>query len=165
MKKILFLTCTIFAGILFTNGTTVESSIKNMKCTKESVYMALKELDIQHPDIVYAQIIIESANLNSKLYKTNNNIIGMKHPKRRLTTSEGSKNGYAYYKDWYSCLEDYAIYQQYVLKDKIVSRSQYLYFLKKNYAKDPKYKQKLIATIQKEHQIIKKADSLYTNSL
>lgn len=161
----MFLICIGFSAVLFMNSTTTESSIRQMKCTKESVYLALKELDVQHADVVYAQIMLESANLKSTLFRTNNNMLGMKHPKRRLTTSMGSKNGYAHYEDWYSCLEDYVMYQGFVLRNKTMTRSQYLSYLKKNYAKDPRYKQKLLATIQKEHQIIKKADSLYTNSL
>lgn len=165
MKKLMFLVCIAISSVLFMNNTTTESSIRQMKCTKESVYMALKELDVQHADVVYAQIILESANLKSKLFKTNNNLIGMKHPKRRLTTSLGSKHGYAHYEDWYSCLEDYVLYQGSVLRDKTLSKAQYLAFLKKNYAKDPKYKQKLLTTIKKEHQIIKKADSLYIAKL
>jgi flagellum-specific peptidoglycan hydrolase FlgJ len=165
MKKLMLLVCVVFAAFIFIHGTTPESSIRSRECNKENVYLALKELDIKYVDVVYAQIMLESANLKSKLFKTNNNMIGMKHPRIRLTTSLGSKHGYAHYKDWYSCLEDYAMYQNNVIGNKHMTRSQYIAYLKKRYATDPRYKQKLLATITKDNQLIKQADSIYIAKL
>jgi len=41
----------------------------------------------------------ETGGWTSEVYKSNNNMFGMKQPEQRDTTSEGEKNGYASYKN------------------------------------------------------------------
>ena len=91
---------------------------------------------IEHPHIVLAQMKLESGHYKSKLAKENNNYFGMKHPSRRATTSLGSKNGFASYKNWVSSVLDYALWQRTYAGN--LSENEYLDSLS-TYAEDKKY--------------------------
>ena len=108
----------------------------------------LESLRIMYPDIVYAQIMLETGRLTSLVYKENNNLFGMRTVRNRITTSIGSNMGYAVYNNWKESVLDYAIYQLLYLKDK--DRVEYLDYLDKVYAEDPDYIKK-INLISKEY--------------
>ena len=61
---------------------------------------------IEHPYIVYAQAMIESNNFQSKIYRENNNMFGMKMPERRATLAIGINKGHAVYRNWRECVID-----------------------------------------------------------
>jgi hypothetical protein len=143
MKKTLLLLAIAFLSL---NTISIEESYRLKQCTPDNIVLALKELHIKYADVVFAQIMIESANLTSTLISTNNNLLGMRHPSKRTTTSIKAHKGYAFYDDWFSCLKDYSLYQQALLiKHKKMTRNQYISYLSNHYAKDPKYKQKLFS--------------------
>ena len=48
--------------------------------TDKMVYL-MKELNIKYPHIVYAQSLIETGHFDSKIFKENNNLFGMKTSK------------------------------------------------------------------------------------
>lgn len=96
---------------------------------------------MEHPEIVMAQIRLESGNLTSSLTKENNNFLGMKYPAQRPTTSIGKKNGFAEYNSWQDCLFDYLIWQSRYAKK--LSVDEYYDYLKSTYAQDEDYIQKL----------------------
>jgi len=79
--------------------------------TKEEVYKELIRQEVKHPDIVLAQLRLESANFTSKLYKANRNFAGMKLAKTRNTTAKGERYGHAYYLHWKDCVKDLKIWQ------------------------------------------------------
>ena len=83
---------------------------------------------IKHSNIVFAQAKLESANYQSSITKTHNNIFGMR-----------KGNRYRRYNNWQECVKDY--------KDCIQSRytgGDYYAFLDKiGYAEDPNYTKKL----------------------
>lgn len=108
---------------------------------KDSVLILIKDLNIQHSDIVFQQAIIESSNFSSKVFKENNNIFGMRVPNRRPNTVVGSKHGYAVYNSWQESVIDYALFQLYSAKN--LNRDQYLNFLNKNYSTTENYSEKL----------------------
>ena len=85
----------------------------------------------------------------------NNNIFGMKHPKIRETTAicEG-KSGYAKYKTWIQSVEDYQHWQDFFLKDKEISRQEYLNLLGRIYATDKNYVLRLNRKIKEYRHII-----------
>lgn len=95
---------------------------------------------IEHSHIVLAQMKLESGHYKSKLAKENNNYFGMKHPSRRTTTSLGSKNGFASYKNWACSVLDYALWQRTYASN--LSENEYLDSLS-TYAEDKKYKNKI----------------------
>jgi uncharacterized FlgJ-related protein len=106
--------------------------------SKENLIKKIKSLDIKYPHIVYAQAYIESGNFKSKLFKTNNNLFGMKEAKARINLAMGSKRGYAYYKSWEDSVLDYAFYMAYKSKY-LTSEDSYYSMLSKSYAENPNY--------------------------
>lgn len=106
---------------------------------KKMIYETILKFEIEHPEIVFAQAVLESGNFNSPLFKSNNNLFGMKYPERRETTAKGKRNGYALYNDWEQSVLDYSLYQKSILKGKTISDDAYLNFLKRRYAEHPEY--------------------------
>lgn len=103
--------------------------------------LLMKEMQVQHPDIVLAQMKLESGHYQSKLAKENNNYFGMKHPRQRATVSLGEKNGYANYRNWCYSILDYALWQKRYAYN--LSEDEYLEKCGKNYAEDKKYIEKV----------------------
>jgi len=155
MKKIIIVVALAVASVLFVRGVTEEQDLRKTECNKITVYQALKNLNVKYIDVVYAQVMLESGELSSKIFRLNNNMLGMRQPKVRETTSIGKTHGYATYCDWYSCLEDYALYQQNVIEDRQMTKKQYIAYLSKHYAQDPQYKTKIMRKMKEFH-----ADSL-----
>ena len=97
----------------------------------------MQELGIKHPHIVFAQMRIESGNFKSNISTTNNNFFGMKHPKQRITTSKGNKNGYASYENWALSVVDYGLWQRRYASG--LTEDEYYALLKEKYAEDDNY--------------------------
>ena len=108
---------------------------------EDSVYNYIKELNIKHPDLVFRQARLESANFTSRVFRANNNMFGFKQAFKRANTQSGVLGSYAYYNTCQECVIDYALYQTYSAKN--MTEEQYIQFLGKHYAEDPKYSQKL----------------------
>jgi hypothetical protein len=62
---------------------------------------------------VLAQACWESAWFTSPLFIKNNNPFGMRHPKKRPSTSLGTRGNYAYYKNVVEAAEDYYLWTAY----------------------------------------------------
>ncbi len=137
--------------LLFFFPTSSETNSYNL--THSDFYDMLVKYEIKYPDIVFAQAVLESGNFTSKLFKTQNNLFGMKVPHKRQTTAI-NKRGYAKYNSIDDSIIDYSFYQQYAMKRKEMSRHEYLVFLGRNYAEDKKYVQKLNKTIKKHNEIL-----------
>ena len=128
--------------------------------TEENLKIVLNENRIICPEQVFAQIMVESGNLNSYLTKRTNNVLGMRYPYKRKTTAVGMyitiKNhivkgnqmelkkyrklsNYAVYNNWEDCIKDYKYWQE-----KSFNLSEvYLNFLGNIYAEDSAYVLKL----------------------
>lgn len=132
-KKIDFLTQQLDSLNTVQNERSVQTQLEMIKD-----YM--HQINLQHKDIVYAQLLLETGNLTSTLYKTNNNLFGMKVAKQRPTSNINSK-GYAKYNTWQESVLDYALWQ--VKYAHNLSETEYLQFLAKYYAKDKEYINKL----------------------
>src|SRR5690606_40886433 len=159
IRNILIITTFLVFGLLMAH--IIECSNSNHKYNKvlgdkeqidtislqDSVKQFIKQMNLNHPDIVYAQAVLESGNFQSDLFKNNHNMFGMKEPLSRNTVALGTKNGYAYYKNWQHSIIDYALYQSTYLMDKghyrSLSRQSYLERLARIYAADPNYITKL----------------------
>ena len=108
----------------------------------------ISEYDIQHPDIVLAQCILES-NVHSKDVITNNNLFGMKSAWIRTTVALNPKKyEYAKYSSIDSCILDYKLWQLQYANN--LSRQQYLLKLQQIYASDSNYTKKLLNIITNE---------------
>ena len=113
--------------------------------TKQKLYEQIIKFGIKFPDIVFAQAMIESGELTSKLFKTANNMFGMRFPSVRETTAQGKTNGgYSRYEDWNFGVYDYFLWQDHMLRNRTeITKSQYLSLLGRVYAEDPNYVSKV----------------------
>ncbi len=113
--------------------------------TKEKLYEQIIKFGIKFPDIVFAQAMIESGELTSKLFKTANNMFGMRFPSIRETTAQGkTTSGYSRYEDWNFGVYDYFLWQDHMLRNRTeITKSQYLSLLGRVYAEDPNYVSKV----------------------
>lgn len=108
----------------------------------------LADVNIKHPDIVYAQMVLETGNFTSSIFKENHNLCGMKCAQSRPYTHQGPERGHAVYEDWKMSVLDYALYQSSYLRD-LKSEAQYYEYLGKHYAEDPNYVSKLKTIVKK----------------
>jgi uncharacterized FlgJ-related protein len=129
-------------------------------CTNENLKNEIQLNKIICPDEVYAQILIESAHMNSFLFKRANNLLGMRFPCQRKTTAIGiylpeedtiikgsqkelrkyaKKNNYAVYASWTDCVADYKMWQDQCFH----LTEKYLNFLGNYYAEDVNYVAKI----------------------
>ena len=103
---------------------------------KDSVELFMRQLNMKHIDIAMAQAQLES-NFSSDLFKSNNNLFGMKQAFVRPTSALGTKNNHAYYESWQMSVIDYAFYQSYFMKG--LNKDEYYHKLNESYAKNPHY--------------------------
>lgn len=103
-----------------------------IKLTEEIFVKYLINMNIKHPEVAYA-IAKQESGFGSNLFKTNNNLFGMRHPALRPTKSLGRKFGYAYFEHWKHSIEDYKLYFEYVGGHKM-NKQKYLWHLQNNYA-------------------------------
>lgn len=106
----------------------------------------VENMNIQHPKIVIAQAIIESGFFKSDLFKTNNNLFGMRKAYQRPTVHmpTGIKlcfTNYSYYYSWHYSVYDYALWQTAYARN--LTENEYLDVLRKSYAEDEKYISKI----------------------
>lgn len=139
--------------VSFTSGVYTKSSIlthyekeliildleqQKNKFSEEKLIEKLKELDIKFPYIVLAQSILETGNFQSKIFKENKNLFGMKQAQSRINLAKGTQNNHAYYETYDESILDYAFYSCKYLSD-INTEEKYLNYLSLSYAEDPNY--------------------------
>lgn len=117
------------------------------KTIQDSIFTEIFNIRIEHPDIVYAQAVLETGNFKSKSFIDGNNCFGMKAPAQRPTLVSGILYGHASFNSWKESIHDYAIWQSRYCKN--LTREQYLNFLSKNYAECSEYVNKLLQIISK----------------
>ena len=71
----------------------------------------------------------------------------MKEATKRMHRALGTQDGHAYYKNWVSSVEDYALYCATYLRD-LDTEEDYIGYLSQKYAKDPEYGKKIRNLIQ-----------------
>lgn len=118
--------------------------------SEEKFIALLKELNVKFPHIVMAQSMIETGYWESKIFKENHNLFGMKQAKVRINTAGGTQNGHAFYNDWIESVYDYAFYQCRYMGT-IKTESEYFAYLSKTYAEDSEYISKLKGVIAKRN--------------
>lgn len=121
--------------------------------TKEQVWNKINELGIKHPKVVFAQAVHESGTFKSPLARKCNNLFGMRVPNKRPTLAQKGcnyKKFFAKYISWEQSIEDYKLYQDYMLRKKgNMSDNAYLLYISKRYAADPNYVERIKNTITK----------------
>jgi len=133
-----------------TKTITVYETVPDKEFSPENLRSYLFELNIRFPHIVYAQAVLETANFNSKIFKENNNLFGMKYAIYRPKTSKGIRRGHSYYNNWQESVIDYALFQAAYLNH-LRTEKEYLNYLDMRYAEDPNYIQKIKHIISKDN--------------
>ena len=114
------------------------------------LYQKIISMDIDYPEIVWAQAVLESGHFRSPIFKRNNNLFGMRFPRKRETVAIEDKKGFSSYADWNKSVEDYKMYQDYILKGKRISKERYYDILDRSYSESGKsYSNKLKCIIKK----------------
>jgi uncharacterized FlgJ-related protein len=156
---ILLMVGSFFIGRYFQSDTldTIEKGVRIInlqkerdKFSKEKFIDELKNKKIKFPYIVMAQAIVESGMGRSGLFKTNNNLFGMREARNRMTTASGSKNNFAFYKKWQDGVLDMAFFQCAYLND-LNTEDKYFLYLSSSYAETPIYVTTLKGIIQKQN--------------
>ena len=138
MKKIITI-CLIGIFSIFLSFTTEID-----KPNYELLWSELKANDVKFPEIVFAQAVLESGHFKSFIFRTNNNLFGMRYPRVRETLATGAKSGYAVFSDWKSSVKDYKLWQERFIKRRgIDTKSEYLTELDKVYSESNGYSAKL----------------------
>lgn len=102
--------------------------------------------EIKYKDIAIAQFILETGNNKSKLAR-HNNIFGIKYNKNFANGKIGS---YATYRSIHDCISHYIFIQKYFSKKyNILSKKDYLWFLKKKYARSSSYTKRVVRIASK----------------
>lgn len=140
----------------FINTTEVTDTltIHGQPFSEEALIELMKECNMKYPYIVLAQAKLESGNFTSEVFKQNHNFLGMRKARQRMTTAQGEKNTYAYFRDWEDCVYDLCLWQS-IMTCGINSEDEYLAKLSEKYAEDTEYvsKLKIIITHQKLKEI------------
>lgn len=114
------------------------------KLPQEGLMEALEYYEVKHPQIVYAQAVLETGNFTSEKCLVDNNLFGLYDSKRQR---------YYSFDHWISSVEAYVSIVQYKYKgDNDKPPNHYYKFLQDiGYAKDPHY-------INKVKEIVKQND-------
>jgi len=112
------------------------------KFSADKLIGMIKEMNFKYPHIVFAQAILETSNFQSRIFKENHNIFGMKQAVLRITKAKGTQYEHAFYKNWIESLDDYALYSSTYLSS-LKTESDYFDYLSQNYAEDTLYISKL----------------------
>jgi flagellum-specific peptidoglycan hydrolase FlgJ len=163
MKRLIVLLM-MFIVSLSANNTT--RHVDPREVSYSNVYDQILETGIEFPDIVWAQAVLESGHFKSKVFRNNNNLFGMRLPKKRETLASGSNLGYAMYDFWEESIADYWLYQEYVFRKRTkMSREQYLSHLGRSYASNPQYVSHLLGVIKKNRKILREVPKEYNDGV
>lgn len=105
-----------------------------------TLYMEYKHVKFIH--LTLAQAKHESGHFTSKICKDNHNLFGMRKAEIRPTTAIGIKNRYAAYQNWEQSVDDFILFQGFVMK-KVKTKQGYIRFISYKYAADKNYYKKL----------------------
>lgn len=98
---------------------------------------------IENVDLWISVYKEESGLGTSNLARKHNNVLGMKHPKVRATTStKSTSSGFANYESLKDCIVDLKLYQLYYLKG--FTKEQTLNYLRNTYNKNKNYLYKIL---------------------
>ena len=122
---------------------------KSVKFSPELVKSEIIALHLPHKEIIQAQILIETGNYSSQVFKLNNNLVGMKPTFSRMTTQNGEQMGFATYENWKESLKDYSIWI--ALYGNNLTDDQYLELLDKVWAPGQNYRTNLEKLLKQQN--------------
>lgn len=109
------------------------------RTAKEGLIDALKYYDIQHPDIVYAQALLETGHFKSVGCLKHHNLFGLYNSKAKR---------YCRFNHW---TESVIAYKEWIQRRYKPPEDYYAFLKRIGYATDPQYIQKLKIIVKKEN--------------
>ncbi|MAO24110.1 MAG: hypothetical protein CMJ25_25445 [Phycisphaerae bacterium] len=143
---VIFLSSILFLGLTFSprDPEVITETEKILiideanEFSEEKLIEKIAKLNFKFPHIILAQSILETGHYDSKIFKENHNLFGMKEARVRLNLAEGTQYGHAYYNNWEESVMDYALwYSTYAYKCK--TEKQLYKLLDKQYAEAAAY--------------------------
>jgi flagellum-specific peptidoglycan hydrolase FlgJ len=141
----------LILGVYLTHTTTIKSKniqhneyqTNDSSITEHLKYCFTKH-KIKFSHIVLAQAKLESNNFKSDIFKTNNNMFGMKVPAQRFTfaINDADFANYAKFANLEDCVRDYKSWQK-TYATLITTEDGYFQLLNNIYAEDTDYVNKL----------------------
>ena len=113
--------------------------------TPENVETFVIVCEAWYPDIIMAQYQLESTSGNSSLARHNKNLFGMHKAwtRKSVRCRSFDKMGYAIYNNWQLSVVDRIYWEEHVFNGEKPTKAQYLATIKKIYAKDEHYIEKI----------------------
>lgn len=113
-----------------------------LEFTHDNFINFLKDINVKFPELVYTQAYLESGRFSSDLFKTSNNLFGMRVPTQRVYLSKCDTCSYSKFEDtklaaWQMSVLDYALWQSRYGNYK--TEEEYLNYLEGVYAEDTSY--------------------------
>ena len=130
--------CNIIGAYTILNQNTVEP-------TPENVEALVLICEAWYPDIIMAQYQLESASGTSYIAKKNKNLFGMKKAwtRKSVRCRAFDNQGYAIYNNWQLSVIDRIYWEEHEFDGEKPTKEQYLARIKKIYAKDVHYIEKI----------------------
>lgn len=155
MKKVFLIFILLFSFVITSYSVNPKQEKSFEEISKVALWNAIKNMNIYHPEIVFAQAILETGNFTSSVFKNNNNLFGMKMPGKRPTVAKKpkKKGGYAVYDNWQQSVEDYKLYQSYLFRKGELGKAKYFNYLDKIYCQSTGYSNKLKQIIRQNQRL------------
>ena len=119
------------------------NEIKQSEFSEKLLVELLSLYNVPYKRYIIKQAILETGNFTSVIFMESHNLLGMKHPRVRPTTSIGTNRGHASYLHWTDSVIDYLLWLEY-FKNRGWDTDDYFQFLRDvGYAEDPYYIYKL----------------------
>ena len=121
---------------------------------RDEIYRMCVESGAKHPEVIMAQLIIESASGTSDVYRNSNNLYGMKRVSSKgrptLQIPDVDYYGYGKYLNWQHSILDRVLWDKWVFRKTGIPDdvNEYLNKIDGIYAEDPGYVQKIKSIIQ-----------------
>jgi len=125
-----------------TNKVYVYRVVPDQAFSKANLIVMLKEMNVKHYRVAYAQAVVETGNFTSRMFRLNNNLFGMKEATMRVNLARGTQYGHAYYNNWEESVTDYALWVA-AYANRCRTKEQMYQLLEGYYAEDPNYISKL----------------------
>lgn len=144
----LFLSLGLFSSVGFTSAIKLNRIVEKIPiiirpsvdetCNVKNITNEIKLLNLEHPDIVFQQIMLETNGLKSHVFRKNHNLFGMKIAFSRQKLQRGEMFNHCVYGNWKESLYDYSLYQARYASG--LTKEQYYQFLKEaGYSESPNY--------------------------
>jgi uncharacterized FlgJ-related protein len=101
----------------------------------------LEQIGMPHPHVAYS-IAKHESHFSSNLFRSNNNLFGMRNPKRRPTLSIQKGDGWAKFQHWTHSVDDFMLYMKFTGTYEL-TESQFLSRIDSKYANRSGYSKTL----------------------